>query len=73
MRHELEACPVQCPYCWQSFDLLDIKRQEKNLSIATGKGLRKGAFATISIEWTYGNEVQPDVKVHLTHIEAWLR
>ena len=22
MRHELEACPVQCPYCWQSFDLL---------------------------------------------------
>ena len=54
-------------------DAKDIKKQRHNLSIATGMGLRKGASATIVIEWTYGRGAQPDVQVHLSHIEAWLR
>ena len=50
-----------------------IKKQKQNLAAASGRGLRKGASATIAIEWTWGKTAQPDVRAHVGHIEAWLR
>ena len=50
-----------------------IKRQKQNMAAASGKGLRKGASATIAIEWAWGQKAQPDIRAHLGHIEAWLK
>ena len=50
-----------------------IKKQKQNMAAASGKGLRKGASATIAIEWAWGQKAQPDVRAHMGHIEAWLR
>ena len=27
----------------------------------------------LAIEMTYGSEARPDIKAHMSHIEAWLR
>ena len=54
-------------------DEKNIKRQKRNLAVATGKGLSVGASNTLAIELTYGNEAQPDIRAHMSHIEAWLR
>ena len=54
-------------------DTADIKRQKKNMAAASGKGLRKEASATISIEWTHGPKAQPEIRAHMGHMEAWLR
>ena len=43
------------------------------MAAASGKGLRKGASATIAIEWAWGQKAQPDIRAHLGHIEAWLK
>ena len=50
-----------------------IKGQKQNLAAASGKGLRKGASATIAIEWAWGQKTQPDIRAHMGHVEAWLR
>ena len=54
-------------------DEKNIKNQKRNLAVATGKGLSVGASNTLAIEMTYGNEAQPDIRAHMSHIEAWLR
>ena len=51
----------------------ELKKQKQNMAAASGKGLRKGASATIAIEMTYGREAQPDIIAHMGHIETWLR
>ena len=50
-----------------------IKKQKQNMAAASGKGLRKGASATLAIEWAWGQKAQPDIRAHMGHIEAWLR
>lgn len=50
----------------------NIKRQKRNLAIATAKGLSAGTSSALTIEMTYGSEAQPDIKAHMSHIEAWL-
>ena len=49
-----------------------ITKQKQNLAIATGRRLRKGAAATIAVAWSYGTEAQPDIRAHMSHIDAWL-
>ena len=51
----------------------NIKRQTRNLAIASGRGLNAGTSNTLAIELTYGSDAQPDIKAHMNHIEAWLR
>ena len=40
----------------------DIKRQKRNLAIASGKVLNAGTSNTPAIELTYGSDAQPDIK-----------
>ena len=54
-------------------DEATIKKQKQNMAAALGKGLRKGASATIAIELAWGQKAQPGIRAHLGHIEAWLR
>ena len=54
-------------------DEKDIKKQKQNMAISFGRGTRKGASATMAIQWTWGTEGQPEVRAHMAHIEAWLR
>ena len=54
-------------------DESNIKKQKRNLAVATGKGLAQGTSYTIAIAWTYGKEAQPDIRAHMDHVEAWLR
>lgn len=49
------------------------KDRKRNLVVATGKGLSAGTSNTLAIEMTYGSDAQPDIKAHMSHIEAWLR
>ena len=51
----------------------NIKRQKRNLAVATGKGLSAGTSNTLAIEMTYGSDTQPDIRVYMSHVEAWLR
>ena len=51
----------------------NIKRQKRNLAIATGRGRRTDTSNTIVVELTYGNDAQSGVRAHMGHIEAWLR
>ena len=43
----------------------EIKAMERNMAIASGRGLRKGASATLAIEWIYGRLAQPDITAHM--------
>ena len=54
-------------------DESNIKKQKRNLAVATGKGFAEGTSSTIAIAWTYGRDAQPDIRTHMDHIEAWLR
>ena len=51
----------------------NIKRQKRNLAVATGKGLSAGTSNTFAIEMAYGSEAQPDIRAHIDHVEAWLK
>ena len=41
--------------------------------MASGKGFSAGTSNILAIEMTYGSEAQPDIRVHMEHVEAWLR